>query len=63
MKIGTWNHAVKGNGPLPNKILANRVMIPNQEAYKSNLWHVKGEDERLLPHRVKSWERNRENGV
>jgi len=35
--IGTWNHAVKGDGPLANEILANWVMIPNQEAYKSNL--------------------------
>lgn len=63
MKIVTWNHAVKCNGPLANKILANRVMIPNQEAYKSNLWHVKSEDERLLPHGIKSWERKREDGV
>lgn len=54
MKVGTGNHAVKGNGPLANKILANRVMIPDQEAYKSNIWHVKSEDECFLPHRIKS---------
>lgn len=62
MKVGTGNHAVKGNGPLANKILANRVMIPDQEAYKSNIWHVKSEDECFLPHRIKSWKRMIENG-
>lgn len=53
-KFGTRNHAVKGDSPLANKILANRVMVPNQEAYKSNIWHVKSEDERLFPHRIES---------
>lgn len=40
MTDGTRKHAVKSDGPLANKILTNWVMIPNQEAYKGNLWHV-----------------------
>lgn len=42
--------------------MANWVMVPNQEAYKSNLWHVKSKDERLLPHRIEPWERKIKEG-
>lgn len=55
MNKDTWHHAIKSNGPLANEVLANRVMIPDQEAHQRDFWHVHSEDQGLLPHGVEPW--------
>lgn len=48
----TWHHAVKGNSPLANEVLANGVMIPHKETHQCDFWHVHSENQGLLPHGV-----------
>lgn len=58
----TWHHAVEGDGPLPDEVLADGVVVPHEEADQGELRHVDREHQSLLPHGVEPWEPGRGRG-
>lgn len=50
----TWHHAVEGDGALADEVLADGVMIPDEEAHQGQLGHVHREHQSLLPHGVEA---------
>lgn len=50
----TRHHAVEGDGTLANEILSNGVVVPHEETYEGQLWHVDGKDQSFFPHRVET---------
>lgn len=51
----TWHHAIEGECPLTDKVLADGVMIPHEEAHQGQLRHVNRKHQSLFPHRVEPY--------